>query len=85
MFYTYILFSQSVDKYYCGSTENLERRIDQHNSGYSKSTKSGVPWELKYFEEFSDRTSAVKRENEIKRKKSRKYIEEIVRKGERPE
>ncbi len=85
MFFTYILFSKSLNKYYCGSTDNLERRLQQHNSGYSKSTKGGVPWELEHFEEFTDRTNAVQRENEIKKKKSRKYIEAIISKGERPE
>lgn len=85
MFYTYILFSSTTKKYYCGSTDNLERRINQHNSGYSKSTKGGVPWELKYFEEFTGRADAVRRENEIKKKKSKKYIEELLIGGERPE
>ncbi|KAF0152080.1 MAG: putative endonuclease containing a URI domain [Ignavibacteria bacterium] len=85
MFYTYILFSKTTNKYYCSSTDNIERRISQHNSGYSKSTKGGLQWELKYFEEYSDRSEAVRRENEIKKKKSRKYIEGLISNGERPE
>ena len=85
MYYVYILFSQSTDRYYTGSTNNLERRIQQHNSGYSKYTKHGIPWKIVYVEEFNDRSSAMKREMEIKSKKSRTYIDKIVLLGERPE
>jgi putative endonuclease len=35
-------------------------------------------WRLVYTEEFEDRTSAIKREREIKKKKSRKYIEFLI-------
>ena len=82
MYYVYILLSRSTGKYYCGSTENLERRIHQHNYGYSKSTKSGIPWILKYSEEYDDRSSAVRRESEIKKKKSRAFIEKLIFEGE---
>jgi putative endonuclease len=78
MFYVYILRSQTTGKFYIGQTENLERRLHYHNSGYSKSTKSGVPWELVYNEEFEDRTSAMKREVELKRKKSKIYIKGLI-------
>lgn len=44
--YVYILQSESVGKYYCGETQNIEDRIERHNSGRSKSTKSGIPWKL---------------------------------------
>ena len=85
MYCVYILYSNSTGKYYCGSTDNLERRVHQHNSGYSKSTKSGKPWILKYSEEYCDRSSAVRRELEIKKKKSRAFIEKLISEGERPE
>ena len=78
MFYIYILRSQTTRRFYIGQTENLERRLHYHNSGYSKSTKSGVPWELVYKEEFEDRTSAMKREAELKRKKSKIYIKGLI-------
>ena len=44
----YIIYSESRDKYYVGCTENLSNRIEQHNAGRNKSTKSGVPWIVKY-------------------------------------
>ena len=68
----YIIYSKSTDHYYVGQTDNLDRRLEQHNSGYSKSTKRGVPWELVYTEKFPDRASAMTRESAIKEKKSMK-------------
>jgi putative endonuclease len=78
MFYTYILYSRKLNKFYIGSTENVETRIEQHNTGEVKFTSRGIPWEIKHREAFPDRTAAMKREYEIKRKKSRKYIEWLI-------
>jgi putative endonuclease len=78
MYYTYILYSPSVDKYYVGSTEDLERRFSEHNSGRSPYTKTGSPWLLKWQTAFNTRTEATKLEASIKRKKSRKYIEWLI-------
>ncbi|HTF05557.1 MAG TPA: GIY-YIG nuclease family protein [Bacteroidia bacterium] len=82
-FYVYILYSKSKDKYYTGQTQNLSERLTFHESGMSPYTSSAQDWMLVYSEEFSTRSEAIKRENEIKRKKSRKYIEWMIslRKG----
>jgi putative endonuclease len=42
----YILFSDSRNLFYVGMTNNLERRLEEHNSGKSGFTKSGMPWRL---------------------------------------
>ena len=78
MFYTYIIYSNKLDKYYVGSTENIQVRIENHNKGLSDFTSKGIPWELKYFENFETRKLAIQREFEIKKKKSRKYIEFLI-------
>jgi putative endonuclease len=78
MFYTYILYSEKLNKFYIGSTEDVEIRFKQHNDGKVKFTSRGIPWIVKYTEAHPDRTTAMKREYEIKRKKSRKYIEWII-------
>jgi putative endonuclease len=78
MYYLYILKSKISDKFYIGQTENLERRLFYHNSGYSKSTKYGVPWELAYTEKFTSRSEAYRREQEIKSQKSKEYISQLV-------
>ncbi len=78
MYYTYILHSESTNKYYVGYTHNLNLRIERHNAGWSKSTKSGIPWKIVYSEEYETKSEAIKREFQIKHKKSRKYIEHLV-------
>lgn len=78
--YTYILYSKSSDKYYTGSSKDLENRLQRHNAGATKSTKRGRPWEIVYFEEYDSKSEAMKRESYIKRMKSRKYIEGLIEK-----
>jgi putative endonuclease len=78
MFYTYILYSPSIDKYYVGFTEDLEWRLERHNSGWGKFSSKGIPWKLVYSEEYKTKSEAMKREYEIKRWKSRKLIEELI-------
>ena len=76
--HVYILFSLKLNKYYVSSTPDLQRRLAEHNRGKEKFTKTGVPWLLVYSETFEQLTAARKRELEIKKKKSRKYIESLI-------
>ena len=78
MFYTYIIFSKTLNKYYTGSCENIDNRLNDHLNSRSKFTKTAKDWILVYFETFGSRSLALKREMEIKKKKSRKYIEFII-------
>jgi putative endonuclease len=52
MYYTYILYSSSLDKYYVGYTHDLTLRLERHNSGWGKFSSRGIPWILVYKEEF---------------------------------
>jgi len=76
--YTYILYSAALDKYYVGATNNLEDRLNRHNTDSDKFTSKGQPWALVYSEEYPTKSEAMKREREIKSKKSRKYIEQLI-------
>ena len=78
MWFVYILYSNKIDRYYTGSTDDLEWRLERHNAGWGRFTKKGIPWKIVYNEEYSTKSEALKREREIKRKKSRKYIEELI-------
>ena len=78
-FSLYILYSPKLNKYYVGSTTDLERRLTDHNRGKEKFTKTGVPWQLVYSEEFLELKEARARELFIKKQKSRKYIEQLIR------
>ena len=78
-FYLYILESLKDGSYYIGCTQDLDSRIERHNEGRTKYTKGRRPWELAYSEEYPDRSSDMKREKQIKDRKSRQYIEALVR------
>ena len=79
MFYVYILKSLKTSKYYAGCTENLEKRLNRHNSGQVTSTSTERPWTIIYSETFPELISARKREAQIKRWKSREAIERLIK------
>jgi putative endonuclease len=62
----YILKSIKDSKYYYGSTENINKRIKDHNAGKVRSTKGRRPLVLHYYEEFASMQEARKRENYFK-------------------
>ena len=62
MYYTYILKSLKTGTYYYGYTSDLFTRLNQHNEGLVRSTKSKRNWIIHYFEEFNSKSDAIKRE-----------------------
>ncbi|MFA6099024.1 MAG: GIY-YIG nuclease family protein [Patescibacteria group bacterium] len=82
-YFTYILRSLKDNSYYIGSTDNLNKRVAQHNQGSVRSTKGRLPWELIYTEEFNTRGEAFIREKYIKSRKKRKYIEQLINKKDK--
>src|SRR3989338_11391291 len=62
VFTVYILQSLKDKKTYVGYTDNFERRLEQHNSGMSKSTNHRTPFKLLFKEEYKNITEAKKRE-----------------------
>lgn len=76
--FVYILKNKTTGRYYIGSTDNMERRLKQHKSGYSRTTKILGTNDLVYKEEFKDITEARLREKKLKSYKSKKYIEWLI-------
>ncbi len=66
MFYVYILKSKKDNKLYIGYTDNLKRRMEEHNSGGNKSTKFRRPLELIYYEAYKSEDDAKHREDMLK-------------------
>ena len=54
------------EKWYIGFTNNLKKRIEEHNSGKSKSTKSRTPFKLVYYEAYVSEKDAKHREYNLK-------------------
>ncbi len=66
MWYVYILKSKSSDFRYVGSTNNLNRRLSEHNNGESQSTKAYVPFEVETFVVLNEEWKARKLEKYFK-------------------
>ena len=64
MYYIYLL--KSRNKIYIGFTNNLEKRVKQHNNGENISTRHGIPWSLIYYEAFRSKSDAIQREKKLK-------------------
>ena len=77
----YVLYSSKFDEIYIGQTNDLEYRLEKHNSGKSRYTKRYIPWEVVYFEEFETRTEAMKSEKELKSHKGREFIRKEILNG----
>jgi putative endonuclease len=78
MAWLYILYSASRDRYYIGATVDLERRLEQHNTGRSPSTKSGLPWELVFSQQFETAKLALAQERKLKSMKSRSFLIQYI-------
>ena len=75
----YILFSASRNAFYVGHTcDDLSERLRKHNSNHKGFTGVNVDWEVVYFESFPDKSTAYKREREVKSWKSRKKLMELI-------
>jgi len=66
MFYIYLLKSNKDNDLYIGFTNNLKRRVKEHNNGLVSSTKSRKPFELIYFEAYKSEKDARFREKNLK-------------------
>jgi len=78
MYYVYILKSKKTAKLYKGSTEDLKNRLNEHNRGKVKSTKSGCPWGLVYYEAFENKKLARREELFLKTGKGRERVKFLL-------
>jgi putative endonuclease len=77
-FFTYVLKSEVAEKSYVGSTNDLDRRLSEHNNGKSIYTSRYKPWKLIYKEEFPTPEEARLREKYLKSKSGRKFLKNVV-------
>ena len=74
----YILLSKKDLKTYCGSTNDLNRRLIEHNSGSVSSTKYRRPFEILYKELFDNEKEAREKERYYKTSSGRKKLKSII-------
>ncbi|MEK7503722.1 MAG: GIY-YIG nuclease family protein [Patescibacteria group bacterium] len=78
MFYVYILKSERNGKLYKGLTNDLKRRVKEHNSGNSEFTRNNGPWKLIYYEAFVSEKDARKEELFLKSGKGKERIKYLL-------
>ncbi len=70
----YVLSSIKTKKSYVGFTDNLERRLEEHNKGRTYFTKQYMPWKVIHTEFFDSLSEAVKREDYLKSSSGRRLV-----------
>ncbi len=66
LYFVYAIANEDESRIYVGLTDNVQRRVKEHNSGKQRSTKPYRPWRLFYNEEYNTRIKARGREIYLK-------------------
>ena len=78
MFIVYVLKNSITGKRYIGSTNDLVRRLSEHNRGHTKSTRQKGVWEVIYTEEYAESLEASRREKQIKSYKGGNGFKKLI-------
>lgn len=76
--FVYILYSEYIDKFYIGESENHQERLKRHLRNHKGFTSRAKDWKIVHLEEYQDKSEALAREKQIKKWKSRKMIENLI-------
>jgi putative endonuclease len=82
MFWVYVLRNPQ-GRFYVGQTDDLRARLGQHNNGEARWTNGRGPWDLVYFEDFSSRSGAMKRERQLKSGRASQELKKRLESAER--
>ena len=78
MYYTYILHSQKLSKYYIGYSDDVDNRLKKHLTDHKGFTGKAKDWKVVYTESYTTKEEARKRELQIKGWKSKRMIEKLI-------
>ncbi|MFZ2569477.1 MAG: GIY-YIG nuclease family protein [Minisyncoccia bacterium] len=81
MYYTYILQSNKDKKFYTGATNDLRKRLLEHNQNEVRSTKNRGPFEIIYYEACKNMNDAFDREKYLKSGHGKRYIKDRLRRS----
>jgi putative endonuclease len=81
MYAVYIIYSESIDRFYIGSTSSLADRIYKHNNIHHGFTAAGKPWKLMYSESFHSKAEALIREKQLKSWKNKSRLQALIKKS----
>jgi putative endonuclease len=80
-YYTYVLRCGTTASWYTGTTNNLERRLEEHSNGEVYSTKNKLPLTLLYYEACLNQEDAYRREKYLKTGMGKRYLKNRIRGG----
>ena len=80
MYYTYVLKSLKNASLYTGYTNDLRKRVKEHNDGESGYTKKYLPYELIYYEACVNQSDAKARETQLKTGLGKRYLKGRLKK-----
>ncbi len=78
MWFVYILQSEKNRKYYIGCSNDLGRRLQEHNLGQNESTKNNIPYKIVHVEEYANQQEAYGREKQIKSYKGGEAFKKLI-------
>lgn len=78
----YILHSTEFNKFYVGLSQNIDKRLKEHNEGWSKSTRPYIPWRVVHSEKFKTRMEARTREKYLKTAAGRRWRKDNIDLGD---
>ena len=77
-YFTYILYSASLDLYYIGFSDNPQKRLKKHLANHNGFTSRAKDWIICYTESFLEKTEALRREKQLKGWKNRERIQQLI-------
>jgi len=79
-FFVYVIYNDISKKIYIGQTNNLEKRILEHNEKFGNhyTTKFSGDWKLIYKEEYNTRREALKREKQLKSYRGKEFVKQYI-------
>ncbi len=78
-YYVYVLESRKYRRHYIGYTNDLRKRVGEHNCGKNISTKKYIPWVLIYYEACLDRNDATRREKYLKTTQGNRFFKRRIK------
>jgi len=81
MHYVYVIKSRIDGKFYTGCTEDLRKRLREHNDGKVNSTKGRGSFDLIYYEASLNRTDAFAREKYLKTGMGKRYLKNRLKRS----
>ena len=79
MYFVSIIYSEKLYRFYCGRTNNINFRLEQHNNGETFSNKHGTPWALIGYLKELIRSEARILERKIKKRGIKRWLDDHIK------